>query len=113
MVEKRRHPRVKASIPINWGLTPQCLKHDRLTSFSIGGCFIQTERQVEEGGTVYVRLWEMPGGRGTFRGVVRYQLQLSPKHAPIGLGLEFPDLDADETANLKEVLNFFGEALTT
>lgn len=112
--DQRRHARAKVSINVDWGVTPACeFSGDKVSSLSIGGCFIQTERHVKEGGAVYVRLWEMPGGRGTFRGVVRYQLQLSPKHAPIGLGLEFPDLDAEETANLKEVLNFFGEALTT
>ena len=112
--DQRRHARAKVSINVDWGVTPACeYGGDRVTSLSLGGCFIQTERHVKEGGKVYVRLWEMPGGRGIFRGVVRYQLQLSPKHAPIGLGLEFHDLNAEEKANLKEVLNFFGEAITT
>lgn len=111
--DHRRHARAKVSINVDWGLTPACeFSGDKVSSLSIGGCFIQTERHVPEGGTVYVRLWEMPGGRGTFRGLVRYQLQLSPRHAPIGFGLEFHDLDAGEAASLKEVLNFFGETLT-
>lgn len=112
--DQRRHVRARVAINVDWGVTPACeFAGDRVTSLSVGGCFIQTERQVNEGSTVYVRLWEMQGGRGTFRGVVRYQLQLSPKHPPIGLGLEFPDLGEEERANLKEVLSFFGEALTT
>lgn len=112
--DQRRHVRARVSINVDWGLTPSCeFAGDRVTSLSVGGCFIQTERPVKEDATVYVRLWEMPGGRGTFRGVVRYLLQLSPKHPPIGLGLEFPDLGEEERANLKEVLSFFGEALTT
>jgi hypothetical protein len=112
--DQRRHARAKVSINVDWGETPSCeYGGDRVTSISLGGCFIQTERHVKEGSVAYVRLWERPGGRGVFRGVVRYQLQLSPKHAPIGLGLEFPNLDDEETASLKEVLNFYGEALTT
>lgn len=112
--DHRRHARAKVAINVDWGTTHACeFSGDRVTSLSLGGCFIQTVRQVKEGSAVYVRLWDMPGDRGTFRGVVRYQLQLSAKHAPLGLGLEFPDLDPEETANLKEVLNFFGEALTT
>ena len=112
--DQRRHARAKVAINVDWGETPACeYGGDRVTSLSLGGCFIQTERHVKEGAVAYVRLWERPGGRGVFRGIVRYQLQLSPRHAPIGLGLEFPDLDDEETASLKEVLNFYGEALTT
>ena len=112
--EQRRHARAKVSINVAWGLSPACeFNGDRVSSISLGGCFIQTERHVKEGSVAYVRLWERPGGRGVFRGVVRYQLQLSPRHAPIGLGIEFPDLDDEGAASLKEVLNFFGEALTT
>lgn len=112
--DQRRYARARVAINVDWGTTPACeFAGDRVTSLSVGGCFIQTERQVNEGSAVYVRLWEMPGGRGTFRGVVRYQLQLSPKHPPIGLGLEFPDLGPEEAASLKEVLNFFGEPVAT
>lgn len=112
--EQRKEPRVKLLINVNWGTTPDCeYSGDKVTSISLGGCFVQTERAVGEGNAVYVRLWEMPGGRGVFRGVVRYVLQLSPKHAPIGLGVEFAGLSDEESASLREVLNFYGETLTT
>lgn len=110
----RRHPRIKVSININWGATAECeYSGDRVTSLSLGGCFILTERLIKEGSTIHVRLWEMPGGKGVFRGYVRYQLQLSPRHVPIGLGVSFDGLSPEEMDSLREVLMFYSEPLTT
>ncbi len=112
--EQRKQTRAKVSININWGMTPDCeYSGDKVTSLSLTGCFIQTERKLEEGMDVYIRLWEMPGGKGVFKGTVRYQLQLSPKHLPIGIGLEFHPLSPEDTTSLQDVLNFYGESPPT
>ena len=110
--EKRKHSRARVSINVDWGSTAQCeYSGDRVTSLSLGGCFVQTKRRVDEGNSVFVRLWEMSGRKGVFQGIVRYQFQLSPKHASIGLGIAFTKLGADDIASLQEVLNFYGETI--
>src|SRR4028118_2380160 len=86
MNEKRRHPRVKASIAIDWGLTPECLKHDRITSFSISGCFIQTAATLKPLTVVYINFYLSPKGGRTIRGLVKYNLE------GVGLGVEVLDL---------------------
>lgn len=112
--DHRKYSRITVSINLNWGATRECVHDgDRITRLSLGGCFIQTERKVKEGSVIYLRLWKLPGGKGVFRGIVRYQLQLSAKYAPIGFGVEFSGLDAEETARLREVLAFYGEPLPT
>jgi hypothetical protein len=84
VTERRRHPRVRVSLYIDWGFNADCARQARLTSFSIGGCFVQTEDEVSVEQTIYLRL-SLPEPR-LLRGAVRY-------HMPgIGFGLEFRDL---------------------
>lgn len=101
MTEKRRHPRVKASIAINWGLTPECLKHDRITSFSIGGCFIQTAEALTPSTVVYIRFYLSPNGERIIRGEVRYNLE------QVGLGVEFLNLTERDKKDFKSLLNHY------
>ena len=101
MIEKRRHPRVKASIPIDWGLTPECLKHDRISSFSIGGCFIQTREAAHPLSVVYIRFFLSSKGERIICGQVRYHME------EIGLGVEFINLTAGDREDFQSLVNYY------
>ena len=107
MTEKRRHPRVKASIAIDWGLTPECLKHDRITSFSIGGCFIQTAEALMPLNVVYIRFYLSPNDERIIRGEVRYNLE------HVGLGVEFLNLTEGDEKDFKSLFNHYRKPTTT
>lgn len=101
MIEKRRHPRVKASIPIYWGLTPECLNHDRITSFSIGGCFIQTRKAARPLTLVYIRFFLSNKGERIIRAEVRYHL------GEVGLGVEFMNLTASDKESFQALVDYY------
>lgn len=101
MKEKRRHPRVKASIPIYWGLTPECLKHDRITSFSIGGCFIQTAEPVRPLTVVYIRFYLSNRGEQLIVGEVRYNLE------QVGIGVQFTNLPEQDKNDFEALVNYY------
>lgn len=101
MNEKRRYPRVKASIAIDWGLTPECLKQDRITSFSIGGCFIQTAAALKPLTVVYISFYLSPKSVRTIRGLVKYNLE------EVGLGVEFVDLTEHDRKDFQTLVNHY------
>jgi hypothetical protein len=101
MTEQRRHPRVKASIAIDWGLTRECLKHDRITSFSIGGCFIQTAEALPPLTLIYIRFYLSPKRERLIPGEVRYNLE------KVGLGVEFLNLDAQDKKDFQALVNHY------
>jgi len=61
---------------------------DRITSFSAGGGFLQTERAAGRGDVIFIRFW-VPQEK-TIRCEVRYQMER------IGLGVAFMDLSDGE-----------------
>lgn len=101
MTEKRRHPRVKASIAIHWGLTPECLRQNRITSFGIGGCFIQTAEALNPLTVIYIRFYLSPNGERIIRGEVRYNLE------QVGLGVEFLNLTERDKKDLQSLVNHY------
>jgi hypothetical protein len=101
MIEKRRHPRVKASIPINWGLTPECLFLDRLTSFSIGGCFIQTRVAALQLTPVYISFFLSNKGERIIRAEVRYHMDR------VGLGVEFINLTEADKQSFQSLVEYY------
>jgi hypothetical protein len=101
MIEKRRHPRVKASIPLNWGLTPECLIHDRITSFSIGGCFIQTRVAASPLTVVYISFFLSNESERVICGEVRYHME------EVGLGVEFLQLTDDDRKNFQALVDYY------
>lgn len=92
---------MKASIPIDWGLTPDCLKHDRITSFSIGGCFLQTDEAVRALSLIYIRFYLSNTGERIIRGEVRYHLD------NVGLGVEFINLSERDKLNFQNLLDYY------
>lgn len=104
MIEKRRHPRVKASIPTYWGLTPECINHDRITSFSIGGCFIQTRDPVRPQTVIYIRFFLSNTSERIIRAEVRYNME------KVGLGVEFMNLTEGDRQSFQTLVNYYLEA---
>jgi hypothetical protein len=101
MVETRRHPRVKASIPIDWGLSPECIKHDRITSFSIGGCFLQTQETVDAWSIIFIRLYLSNTGERIIKGEVKYNLE------NVGLGVAFIELTEQDEHNFQILIDYY------
>jgi len=96
VTERRRHPRVRISLYIDWGSTKICARPARITSISIGGCFVQTEDEVSVAQTVYVRL-SLPEEH-LLRGSVRY-------HMPgVGFGVEFHELTIEDQLTLEALV---------
>lgn len=97
----RQSRRVHVNIdPTHWGLTEQCLEDGRITSLSVGGCFLATEVAVAPGQVIYLRFYlarkaGQPGVPRLFQAQVRYHF------APaIGLGLQFLNLLEEDERNL-------------
>lgn len=99
-MEKRRHERARVSINIDWGETAYCLWHDRITSLSVGGCFIQTERELKTEQKIYLRLW-LRGGERILRGEIRYCLER------VGLGVQFFELMESDKERLVEMVEHY------
>lgn len=99
-MERRRDDRARVSINIDWGETAYCLWHDRITSLSAGGCFIQTERELETKQKIYLRLWLRDGER-ILRGEVRYRLER------VGLGVQFFELMERDRERLVELVEHY------
>lgn len=110
---RRRHQRVKVSIHIEWGMTPGCEFHgDRITSLSIGGCFIQTQQTIKPDEQIFLCLWDPLYGGSIIRGRVRYQFSVSSQHPPIGIGVEFVGLDGADARDIEHLLEFYNESLS-
>jgi len=101
MVEKRRYERVKASLPVDWGLTPTCLKHDRITSFGVGGCFLQTKEAVPALTVIYIRFFLSSEGERIISGEVRYNMEI------VGLGVEFINLTQQDREDFEALVNYY------
>ena len=100
--EQRRYERAKVDIVVSWGRTEECYEMDRITSFSAGGCFLQTERPAGRGEQVFVKFW-VPQER-TLRCEVRYQMER------IGLGVAFKDLSEGERRALGALVDDYRRA---
>ena len=112
--EKRKYPRVKVSIPIEWGRTEACEQlGDKVTRLSMGGCFIQTEKETQTDEILFLRLWEISDGRGVLKCQVIYQLKIDPRFPPIGIGVKFIELEEEEENHLRHMLEFCNETSET
>ncbi|MFL6209541.1 MAG: PilZ domain-containing protein [Pyrinomonadaceae bacterium] len=101
MSDRRRYPRVRVSLYIDWGFSAACPLQARVTSVSVGGCFVQTDEAVEAGQTVYVRL-SLPEER-LLQGEVRY-------HMPsVGFGLQFQDVTIEDQLMLETLVAHYAK----
>jgi hypothetical protein len=104
VTELRRHPRVNVEFFADWGWGPDCEYYDKITSLSLGGCFLATKRDLDAGSEIYIR-WSGDGvGMITLKGSVRYQIRLTEAAAPSGAGIEFVGLSSESQNRLRAML---------
>jgi hypothetical protein len=102
---RRRHPRIKISIDVDWGETPACAHNGRVTSLSVGGCFIQTPLEVAKGKPVFIRLLLAPGSSRVIEGIVWGRVAY---HLPkVGLGVEFKKLPPGYGKHIEDIVEFY------
>jgi hypothetical protein len=111
--DKRRYPRAAViDLYVNWGKTKSCnYGGDQITSLSLGGCFLVTVRQADPDEIIFIELWEAHKPGGLYKGRVKYQLQISDPFPPIGIGVEFIDINDRDMKNLEEVIKYYSKPL--
>jgi hypothetical protein len=102
--EKRKHERVKLSFNVNWGLTSQCETDARITSISLGGCFIQTKFKLLIDQIIFLRL--VLRTEHILQCRVRYSLQ------DVGSGVAFVELTEDDRKAIQELVDDYGATQT-
>jgi Tfp pilus assembly protein PilZ len=102
--ERRRYPRIKYSIIVDWGETPACVHKGRVTTLSVGGCFVETPVKVEKGKPVFIRLLLAPDSVRVIEGVVWGRVAY---HLPeAGLGVEFKKLPPGYAKHIEDIVEF-------
>lgn len=107
--ELRKHPRVSVDFFADWGWGPDCEYYDKVTSLSLGGCFLATKRDLNRGDEIYLRLSSESSGLINLRGAVRYQLRVMESAPPTGVGVEFVGVSGDGQMKLQQVMNSYLE----
>lgn len=106
--ERRRFPRIKYSIEVDWGETPACVYKGRITTLSVGGCFVQTQLEVAKSDLVFIRLLLAPDSTRVMEGVVWGRVAY---HIPeVGFGVEFKKLPPDYEEHIRDIVEFHLEA---
>jgi hypothetical protein len=103
--QRRKHPRIPFSLDVDWGETRACVETGRVTSLSIGGCFIQTPLAVAEGKPLFIRLLLTPGSERESDGMVRGEVIY---HLPqLGIGIKFKKLPAGYGKHIEDIVEFY------
>lgn len=102
--ERRKYPRIKYSIDVDWGETPACVNKGRVMSLSVGGCFLQTPLEVAQEGLIFIRLLLAPKSESVMEGVIwgRVAYHLSG----VGLGVEFKKLPPGYEEHIRDIVEF-------
>lgn len=110
LTDSRAYARVKVDFRVEWGATRRC-EHsgDNVIVLSSTGCFIRTTREARKGETIFLRLWDSPGGGAILESKVRYVLRFSLGQSAVGFGVDFIGLSADLKDHLEHLLEFFRE----
>ncbi len=103
--ELRKHPRVNVDLFADWGWGPECEYYDKVTSLSLGGCFLATKRELRSGEQIYIKLAMESNGSITLKGAVRYQLRVMEGAPPTGAGVEFLGVSGDAQKKLMDVMS--------
>lgn len=102
--QRRQHPRIPFSLDVDWGETRACVETGRVTSLSVGGCFIETPLEVAEGKRLFIRLLLAPGSERGNEGMVWGQVLY---HLPkLGLGVKFKKLPAGYGKHIEDIIEF-------
>ena len=102
--DRRRFPRIRYSIEVDWGETPACIHKGRVTTLAVGGCFVQTPLEVSKGGLIFIRLLLAPTSERVMEGVVWGRVAY---HMPeVGLGVEFQKLPPEYEEHIRDIVEF-------
>jgi PilZ domain len=111
LTDERAHSRVRVTFRIEWGTTRRCEhRGDSITVLSSRGCFIRTAREARKGDTLFLRLWDSPGGGAVLECRVTYVLRAGLGMPTVGLGVDFVGLGDEEQRHLEHLLEFYREA---
>lgn len=106
--DRRKHPRIKYSLNVDWGETPACVNQGQVTTLSVGGCFLQTPLEVAQGGLIFIRLLLAPESASVMEGMVWGRVAY---HKPgIGLGVEFKKLPPGYAEHIEDIVEFHLES---
>ena len=96
--EQRRHPRAQLRIPVTWGHTPDCPHEGRVTSLSVGGCFIETNVPARPNEVVFVHLDLSDQPEGITACSAKYRV------ARTGIGVTFHGLSEEAREDLRDLV---------
>jgi Tfp pilus assembly protein PilZ len=105
--ELREHLRVNVDLFADWGWGPECEYYDKITSLSLGGCFLATKRELRSGDQIYLKLSVESNSLITLEGAVRYQLRVMEGAPPTGAGVQFVGLSENAQTKIQMVMNFY------
>ncbi len=99
--KKRRYPRAKVSIPVEWGTAPNCGYKGVILILSLSGCLIQAPLYASPGQVVFVRLSLPEEGEDAHvvRGLIKYQME------GMGLGVEFMELTDEDKRLIRDIVD--------
>jgi hypothetical protein len=103
-IEQRRHPRVNVDFFADWGWGPECEYYDKITSLSIGGCFLATRRELTPGDEICLRWTGDSVGMISLKGAVRNQLRVMEGAPPTGAGIEFVGVSGENERKLATLM---------
>ena len=101
----RKHPRVNVDILADWGWGPECEYYDRVTSLSLGGCFLATKHELHAGDRVFLELTDQTIGKVNLKGAIKYRLRVMEGGPPKGAGVQFISVTEDSELKLQAVLD--------
>lgn len=102
--ERRKYPRIKYSLDVDWGDTPACIHQGQVTTLGVGGCFLQTPLEVAQGALIFIRLLLAPESVTVMEGVVWGRVAY---HQPgVGLGIEFKKLPPGYAEHIEDIVEF-------
>jgi hypothetical protein len=103
--ERRRHPRIPFSLDVDFGETPACIHKGRVTSLSVGGCFVQTQLEVVKGRPLFIRLLLAPGSKRVTDGMVWGRVAYHMHN--VGLGVKFKKLPPGYKKHIEDIVEFY------
>jgi hypothetical protein len=103
--ELRKHPRVNVEFFADWGWGPECEYYDKITSLSLGGCFLATKRELTARTEIYIRWTVDSVGMISLKGAVRYQIRVMEGAPPTGAGIEFVGVSSESEKRLRAALD--------
>ena len=99
--DKRLRRRVLTSLTCNWGWDEDVPKHGKVTSLSLGGCFLQTTVYGERDRLLHFHLWLPTGEWLKLRGAVIYAIE------GVGFGVGFRLPDEEEERRLLAAMDHY------